>query len=418
MHVIIVGAGVIGVATAYHLAHQGCAVTVLERGPGVAGETSRANGGILTPSMSDPWNAPGVWRKLISYLGREDSPLLLRPRALPSLALWGMDFLRHSAPAAFERNLRRNAILANYSLTVMADLRRELGFTYDEGHGTLKITRDAAMLDGIEGLARVMGECGVAFERLDAEGTVAREPALGPLAHELAGGIYYPGDEFGDAHIFTSNLADAAAELGVRFVFDVEVRQLVREGGRIGRVLTSRGEFAGDKFLVAAGSHSPVLVRGLGLKIPVKPVKGYSITVPLNGWNEGPRLPVVDDNNHAVVTPLGDRLRVAGTAEFTGFDRQLTQSRIDNLVQFLLTLYPAFAPHLDRSAVNPWAGFRPMSVDGVPLVGATHMDNLYLNTGHGHLGWTMAAGSARLVADLLTGRQPEIDMALYDPRRF
>jgi len=170
--------------------------------------------------------------------------------------------------------------------------------------------------------------------------------------------------------------------------------------------------------VVAAGSHSPALARRLGVRIPVKPVKGYSITVPCNGWNEGPRLPVVDDNYHAVVTPLGERLRVAGTAEFTGFDRRLTESRIDNLVNFLLALYPALSNHLDRSQISPWAGFRPMSVDGVPLVGATGVENLFINTGHGHLGWTMAAGSGRLVADLVMGRKADIDAALYDPLRF
>lgn len=418
MQVIVIGAGVIGIATAYHLARAGVEVTVLERGRQVAGETSFANGAILTPSMADPWNAPGVWRKLLSYLGREDSPLLLRPKALPSLLFWGIDFLRHSAPAAFERNLRRNALLANYSLEVMAELRRDLKLAYDEGRGTLKITRDPVMLEQVEGLTRIMGECGVAFERLDAPKLVALEPALKPLEGELAGGIHFPDDEFGDAHLFTRALAEGAAALGARILFDVEVREIIREGGRVTRVATSQGEFMADRFVVAAGSHSPALARRLGVRIPVKPVKGYSITVPCNGWNEGPRLPVVDDNYHAVVTPLGERLRVAGTAEFTGFDRRLTESRIDNLVNFLLALYPAFSNHLDWSQISPWAGFRPMSVDGVPLVGATDVENLFINTGHGHLGWTMAAGSGRLVADLVMGRKADIDAALYDPLRF
>lgn len=419
MKTVIIGAGLLGISTAYHLARQGVAVTVIERESGPALGASFANGAILTPSMADPWNSPGIWRMLMKYLGREDSPFLLRPRVLPSLAFWGIHFLRNSGEAAFLRNTRANARLATYSLKVQDELRAELNIAFDSGPGgTLKITRDPVSFDRLVVLAAALGEVGVVSERLDAAGVVAREPALEPIGHELAGGLLYPDDQSGDARMFALGLADAAAGLGVTFHYDTAVQGFDIDGDRVAAVRSDKGRHSADAVVIAGGSHSPALGRQLRLRLPVKPVKGYSITVPVDGWEAGPRLPLVDDNYHAVITPLGSRLRVAGTAEFTGFDARVTPGRIDNLVNMLLAVYPRFVPYLDRGNISPWTGFRPMSCDGVPIIGATRLANVHVNTGHGHLGWTMSAGSGRLLADLMLGREPEIDPAPYRISRF
>jgi len=264
--------------------------------------------------------------------------------------------------------------------------------------------------------ARLAG-LGLEVQVVSADQAVAIEPALAPVADRLVGAIYCPTDESGDARAFTLALADRAREAGVRFVFDTEVTGFERDGARVTAATSGGSRHPADVFVVAAGSWSPLLTQHLGIALPVRPVKGYSITVPTARWHQAPRMPVIDDALHAAATPLGSRLRVAGTAEIAGYDESLTPARINNLFTLLLELFPSYAPQLDRNNAQPWAGLRPVSPDGVPHIGQLGAENLFVNTGHGHLGWTLAAGSGALLADLVCGKTPQIAAAPYDPRR-
>ena len=324
MHVLVIGSGLIGTATAWYLRQEGADVTVVDRACGPARETSFANAGMLTPSMADPWNAPGVVWKLLGWVGREDAPMLLRPRDIPRLAGWGTRFLWNSRAASFERNMLRNVALASFSLDSLRELRAELGLSYCERtRGVLKVFRDPANLATAVAVAQQLGEHGVVHRALDREGVADVEPSLAPVAEKLAGGILHPDDESGDAHRFVCALAEAARAAGVRFEFDTAVTGLRAKGGRLAAVETTAGELSADACVLAAGSYSAPLLAGLGLRLPVRPVKGYSITVPFGDENLAPRRPVTDDHLHIAVTPFGDRLRVAGTAEFTGLDHSV-----------------------------------------------------------------------------------------------
>ena len=420
MHVLVVGSGLIGTATAWFLRQQGATVTVVDRADGAAMETSYANAGMLTPSMADPWNAPGVVWKLLRWLGREDAPLLLRPRALPGLAGWGARFLWHSGPRRFEKNMWRNLALASYSLDELRALRAELGLQYCQRlEGTLKIFRDQHSFELACTTAAKLGGRGVEHRVLDRDGLVAVEPSLASVAGELVGGIHHPDDESGDAHLFSQALATAAAGAGVEFRFGTAVTGFTRHGARLAGALTASGEISADAFVIAAGSYSPLLLKGLGIRLPVRPVKGYSITLPCRDPAAAPLRPVTDDTLHIAVTPFGDRIRVAGTAEFAGLDRGVSDSRIRNLTVTLRALFPALGAALDAATdVHPWSGLRPMSADGVPILGPTAIDNLFLNTGHGHLGWTMATGSGRAVAELIVNGAASFPIAGYQLDRF
>ena len=420
MHVLVVGSGLIGTATAWFLRQQGASVTVVDRADGAAMETSYANAGMLTPSMADPWNAPGVIWKLLRWIGREDAPLLLRPRALPGLTGWGARFLWHSGPRRFENNMWRNLALASYSLDELRTLRAELGLEYCQRlEGTLKTFRDEHSFELARNIAAQLAGRGVAHDVLDCDGVVALEPSLGPVAGELVGGIHHPDDESGDAHLFSRALAAAAARAGVDFRFGTTVTGFNRQGARLTGAQTASGELTADAFVIAAGSYSPLLLKGFGIRLPVRPVKGYSITVPCQDPEASPLRPVIDDTLHIAVTPLGDRIRVAGTAEFAGLDRGVSDARIRNLIVTLRALFPALSGALDAATdIHPWSGLRPMSADGVPILGRTAIDNLYLNTGHGHLGWTMATGSGRAVAELIVRGTPSFPIAGYQLDRF
>ena len=418
MRVIIVGSGLLGVTSAWFLSKQGHEVTVLDRAEGVARATSFANAGMLTPSMADPWNAPGVFGQLLHYLGKEDAPLLLRPRALPSILGWGIKFLAHSRPEKFRANMAANLRLASYSLEVMRQLREQLSLAYDQKTaGTLRIFRDARSFQESVARLEILAGFGLKPETLMPDAVIRLEPALTPLRDALVGGILCAEDESGDARQFTEALADQARAAGVEFRFGVDVSGFQHDRQKISAVITNSGPLAADAVVMAAGPWSPLLLRRLGIRLPVRPVKGYSITVDTGNWAAQPALPVIDDALHAAITPLGQRLRVAGTAEFAGYDHRLSPSRIENLYSLLLGIYPCFAPHLDRTRANPWTGLRPVSADGVPYIGQLKFDNLYLNTGHGHLGWTLAAGSAKLLAALMSGQAPDINLQPYRANR-
>lgn len=418
MRVIVIGSGLMGVTTAWFLARDGLNVTVVDRAAEPAQGTSFANAGMLTPSMADPWNAPGVLRHILGWLGHEDAPLLLRLSALPSLFGWGLSFLAHSQPARFRDNMQRNLRLANYSMGVLRELRTSLNLEYDQrSAGTLKIFHNQRGLDAATERFGQLAPLGLRQRALSAAEVVALEPALADVGASLAGGIHFPDDESGDARMFTQALARHAQAAGAIFRFGCEVTGLERHGSRITAVLAQQEKIAADTVVMTAGSWSPLLMRRLGLRLALRPVKGYSVTLARGGWQHALGLPVIDDALHAAVTPLGERLRVAGTAEFAGYDIATTPARVENLFQMLLKIFPSFAPHLDRAQAAPWAGLRPVSADGVPFIGRLGYDNLYINTGHGHLGWTLAAGSSRLLADLIQQRQPALDPFPYRARR-
>lgn len=418
MRVVVVGGGLLGVATAYFLIRDGHEVTLVERHDQLAVEGSYANGGMVTPSQAAPWNTPGIGLQALRWIGKADAPLLLRPRTLPRMAGWALAFLRHSSPSRHRAATERNIRLANYSLQTLRAIRAEEGFRYDDAaRGTLKIAHDQSALDGQGEFVTRLAAHGLDAEILDAARVIELEPALAPVADTLAGGVFFPDDEHGDSRQFAERLAERSAELGMQLRLGSPVTALEREGHRVTAVLTTRERLPADAVVLAAASYTPGLLRPLGLKLPVKPVKGYSITVPFDGWNAPPRIPVVDEGLHVGITPLGDRLRIAGTAEFAGFDTVPGQARTEAVLELGLAVFPGFAAHLDRRRMLPWSGLRPVSPDGSPFIGRFGPANLYVNAGHGHLGWTMACGSGRLLADLIGGHPPDLDIAPFAPGR-
>jgi D-amino-acid dehydrogenase len=417
MKVLIIGSGLIGLTTAWFLRRNGHEVAVIDRAEGPGQETSFANGALLTPSMAEPWNAPGCWRVLLGSLGRSDAAMQLRLRALPAMAGWGLRFLSNSRAAIFERNTVSNSRLALYALEVLQSLRQQTAIEYGRtARGSLKIFRDQASLDlASEALARTSAK-GADFRTLSNRETAELEPALAPIADQLAGAIHYGADETGDAYRFCVALAEHAKQQGVDFRFGTEVTSLEVRSGRITAVVAGSERFEADRYVVAAGSYSTPLLRRVGVNLPVRPAKGYSVTFDDHQDRPSLGIPVIDDHWHAAVVPLAGAIRVAGKAEFAGFDLTLSQARIQNLLKLLREVLPR--ARIDLGTARPWCGLRPMSVDGVPIIGPTPISNLFVNTGHGHLGWTMAAGSGQLLADLVSGNVPSIDPAPYALTRF
>ncbi len=416
MRVTVLGAGVVGATTAYYLAKRGHEVTVIDRQPDVGLETSFANGGLVSPSMSEPWAAPGIPLKLLTSLGHDDAPFLLRLRALPGMAGWGLRFLRNCTAKRFERNARTLRRLANYSRDALDSLTAETDIEYDRSTlGILMVYPDAAAFADAQRHMRSLGEMGVAYETLDARGCAALEPGLAPATDKLAGGIHLPNDQSGDAMKFTRETARLCRALGVEFRHGVTVTALEAAGDKVQSVVTDTGRMTADAYVVALATGSPAILRALGIKLSIYPVKGYSVTVPTAGWNNAPNVPVIDYGRLVAVTRLGDNIRVAGTVEFAGFDRSQNRGRGENLLDAARNLFPDFPA---TASAEHWSGLRPMTPDGPPVLGASPYRNLFLNTGHGSLGWTLACGSARVMADLLDGRAPEIDLDGMGLSRF
>ena len=418
MKFIVIGAGLLGLSSAYYLSAQGHRVTIVDRHAGAGLGTSFANAGMLTPSQAEPWNMPGILPKVIGWLGREDAPVLLRPAALGSMFFWGLRFLHHSGRERFHRNAMSNARLARFSLAALHELRQKEALDYGQiCRGSLKIYRDReAFAEGVS-LANLLAGSGVTPNILDPAGALRVEPALQDVVARLVGAIHFPDDESGNAHRYCSALAATMSRQGVEFCGNVEVNGFVLTGSKVSALQTGQGDMEADGFVLCAGSHAPALGAGIGLHLPIQPVKGYSITVPMSGSGVMPGMPVVDDARHVAMTPLDGLLRVAGTAEFAGFDLTLTAGRIENLKQVVGEVFPAFVPEPTMD-VGAWAGLRPYTCDGVPIIGRAHLGNVYLNTGHGHLGWTLAAGSGKLLSQLVSGITPDIDPAPYSPMRF
>lgn len=416
---IIIGAGLAGVTAAWALRQRGWNVTVLDAREGPALETSFANAGALTPSEPEPWNAPGVHWQLLASLGDPHAAMKLRLKPLPGLVGWGLRFLRNSTRSRYEAAARANYQLSRYSLRRVQDLRDTLGLEFDNlRSGTLKVCRDARALEETARAADSLRDAGLNYRLLDRAETIALEPQLAGIGDALAGAVHYPDDESGDAHQFTTALAAAAETAGVEFEWNTKVAGLIDRGGHIVGVRTATEDIEVDAVVVAAGHAAWRLLAPLGLHLPVRPVKGYSLTLDMSGINDAPRVPVVDEALHAIVTPMGDRLRVAGTAEIAGEDDSLNPQRLDNLRQLLCGIYPELGARLLERPSTPWAGLRPMSADGRPLIGETRARGLWLTTGHGHLGWTQSLGSAELLASLMSDDEAPVEPAAFSASRF
>ena len=416
MKVLVLGGGVIGVTTAYYLAKSGHEVTVVDRQAEPALETSFANAGEVSPGYASPWAGPGVPIKAIKWLLMTHGPLVLRPKLDPVMWVWLAKMLRNCTSGRYAINKSRMIPLAEYSRDCLRALRAETGVHYDErSRGTLQLFRKQAQLDGTAGDIAVLKQYGVPYEVLDPDGCVGAEPALSAVKHKIVGGLRLPQDETGDCHMFTQALAGHAAKLGVQFRMGTTIQHLTADTAGISGVATSAGVLRADAYVVALGSWSPPLLRPLGISIPVYPVKGYSITVPIADPDAAPVSTVMDESYKIAITRLGERIRVGGTAEISGYSDRLYPARRATLDHSLTDLFPR-GGHL--AAATFWSGLRPMTPDGPPVIGATRYANLHLNTGHGTLGWTMACGSARVLADLLSGRKPEIDTAELAASRY
>jgi D-amino-acid dehydrogenase len=406
MRVVILGAGVIGTSTAWYLARAGHEVTVLERQAAPALETSFANAGEVSPGYSAPWAAPGLPLKAIKWIFMRHRPLVVWPLLDPAMWRWGFALLGNCTAARYEVNKARMLRLAEYSRDCLRALRADTGIRYDERtRGTLQLFRTQHQLDGTGADVAVLQRFGVSYEILDREGCIAVEPALARVREKFVGGLRLPGDETGDCHLFTQALATLARGKGVDFRFDTRIEGLVREGNAIAGVVTSGGRIAADAYVLALGSYSPLVARPLGLRLPVYPVKGYSLTLPITDAAGAPESTVMDETFKVAVTRLGDRIRVGGTAELAGYSLRLREARRHTLDHVVSDLFPRGG---NPAEAKFWTGLRPMTPDGTPIVGPTPYRNLFLNTGHGTLGWTMAAGSGRVLADLVSGRSPEV----------
>jgi D-amino-acid dehydrogenase len=412
MKVIVLGGGVIGVSTAYYLTRAGHEVIVAERRAGTGLETSFANAGEISPGYSAPWASPGLPLKVLRWLFMTHRPLVIRPMPDPAMAIWGLRLLRNCTAARYQRNKSRMLRLAQYSRDSLRALRSDTGIGYDERmQGTLQLFRTSRQVDGAAADIAILSRFDIRHELLDREGCIRAEPALERVKDKIAGGLRLPDDETGDCFLFTQALTVLAESLGVRFQLGSVIQKLDRSGGRIQGVLIREGGAArtltGDAYIMALGSYSPLLLNPLGIRIPVYPVKGYSLTLPITDASAAPQSTVMDETYKVAVTRLGNRVRVGGTAELAGYDLTLRPSRRGTLDHVVSDLFPD-AGELSQAVF--WTGLRPMTPDGPPVIGRSPIANLYLNTGHGTLGWTMAAGSGRVMADLISGRTPDVDL--------
>lgn len=410
MKVAVLGSGIIGVSTAWWLRQADHEVVVIERRGGAAQETSFANGGQISVSYAEPWANPQAPWKLLRWMFRDDAPLLFRPQLDVRQWLWGLAFLRECLPGRLTPNIRAMVRLAEYSRSTLAGMRSELDIAHDHlACGILNFYRDPQEFERSQHAGGLMRDLGVERRVISADDVIAIEPVLAPQRARIVGGDFTPDDESGDVHAFTTGLAAAAERAGVQFMFDTRVTRLVSDAGRISHAEIIRadggfGQVRADAFVVALASHTPALVRPLGVPCNIYPAKGYSATFALRDASLAPTVSLTDSSHKVVFSRLGDRLRVAGTAELSGYSRALNPVRCQAMTDLADTLFPGA---LDLERVSYWTGLRPSTPSNVPLIGRTRLPNLYLNSGHGTLGWTMGVGSGRALADIISNRRPE-----------
>ncbi len=416
MRVAVLGSGVIGTAIAWYAAKAGHDVTVVDRQTGPGLETSFANAGEVSPGYSAPWAGPGVPVKAIKWMLMRHSPLVIWPLLDPALWRFGASMLANCTERAYRLNKSRMVPIAEYSRDCLKALRAETDIAYDEREkGTLQLFRTSKQLDGIGKDIEILKEYGVPFEVLDRAGFCRVEPALAHTQQKFVGALRLPGDETGDCFLFTNRLAEMARGIGVTFRFGTRIEAIEVAGGRIEGVRISDGKLSADAYVCALGSYSTSALAPIGITLPVYPVKGYSITVPIVDAVRAPESTIMDETHKVAVTRLGSRIRVGGTAELAGYSLKLREARRATLEHVVTDLFPGGG---DLARATFWCGLRPMTPDGTPVIGPTRYPNLWLATGHGTLGWTMAAGTGRIVADLLSGRTPEIDLAGLSLARY
>ncbi len=409
MTIVVIGAGAVGTATAWYLAKAGYSVEVIERQPAAALETSWGNGCVIHASEVEPWSQPGMPGKILGWMGKENAPLLLRYSAIPRIWRWGLDFARNCTPERFRANALANLDLALLSLRSLQEIGAETGIAYDRAtSGVMKIYRDKSSLDKADEASAWLAGHGLLYERVSAAGAVSREPALEATQPTLAGALYFARDEVGDCNKFTQGLAAACAARGVTFHYGTSVTGLDAAGGRVRAVRIGGRRIEADQVVVAMGSFSAPLMATLGLRVPIYPVKGVSITFPRGGWNGAPRMPVIDDSKLFGLVPVGDRMRISGSAEIAGFDTTPAPERAAAIVANAGFTFPGLTEHYRPEAARIWAGLRPVTPAGTPLVGPTALEGVWINAGHGHLGWTLACGSGRVLAALVGGQNPEV----------
>jgi D-amino-acid dehydrogenase len=406
MKVVVLGAGIIGVTSAYQLAKAGHEVTVIDRQQGPALETSFANAGEVSFGYCSPWAAPGIPMKAIKWLFMHHAPLILRPKVDGAMLSWLVKMLSNCTSERYAINKSRMLRLADYSRISLAEVREETGIAYDERmQGTLQLFRTQQQLDASAKDVKALAADGIPYEVLDPEGCIRVEPALKHVRGKIVGGLLTPKDETGDCFKFTNALAAKAVDLGVQFLYGTTIKGLDVEGRQVRAVMTDRGRMDADAIVVALGSYSPLLLKPLGISLSVYPVKGYSLTIPITDAARAPESTVMDETYKIAITRLGDRIRVGGMAEISGYTNDLGLARRQTLEHSVTDLFPGG----DVAKASFWSGLRPMTPDGTPVIGPTKIKGLFLNTGHGTLGWTMSSGSARVISDLVSGRKPDID---------
>ena len=416
MHVLVLGGGVIGVSSAWYLARRGAKVTVIDRQLAAASETSFANAGQVSPGYSTPWAAPGIPLKAFKWMFQRHAPLSIRPDGSLHQLKWMAAMLSNCSPERYAINKERMLRLAEYSRDCLRTLRAETDIQYEQRMGgTLQLFRTRAQFEAARQDIRVLEQCGVPYELLDARQLASAEPALANAGGKLTGGLRLPNDETGDCHLFTQRLVELATRLGVHFRFGQHVSRIETNDGRISAVRLGEERVTADAYVLACGSYSRALGLPLGFDLPVYPVKGYSLTLPVVNESAAPVSTVLDETYKVAVTRFDRRIRVGGMAELAGFDLTLSPRRRETLELVVNDLFPG-AGAIKQAEF--WTGLRPMTPDSTPIVGGSEYENLFINTGHGTLGWTMACGSGQLIADLVTGHRPAISTEGLDISRY
>ena len=408
MKVIVMGGGVIGVTTAYYLLKDGHEVTVIERHEGAADETSFANAGLVAPGHAYTWASPRAPKILLKSLWRNDQALRFRLRPDPALWSWSWKFLQNCTTEKVAVNTARKVRLSLYSQEMLHEVVGDTGVAFDGAKGgLLYLYRTPAAFEAGIAKMKILTDNGLPLEVVDRARAAEIDPALAPTKDRIVGGIYAPTDESGDARLFTRNLADWCAERGVRFLYGTTLRGVEVTGGEVSGIATDKGTLKADAYVLALGCQSAAMAKPLGVSLPIYPIKGYSVTVPMAGRNNPPRIGGVDEENLVAYAPMGDRLRITATADFAGYDKRHTPSDFRTMLAAARDLFPGAA---DYSQPSYWAGLRPMTPEGTPIFGRARQRNLFFNTGHGHMGWTMSCGSGRITADLIAGRTPAIPL--------
>ena len=416
MNIIILGSGVVGVTSAYYLAQHGHQVTVIDRQAQPALETSFANAGQISPGYSSPWAAPGIPMKAAKWLLQQHAPLKIQPLIEPDMWKWMLQMLSNCTKGRYAINKERMMRIAEYSRDCFIEIRREIDIEYENrSMGTLQLFRTEKQLKDISKDIEVLDKCNVPYQVLDVDGCIEAEPALKRVAEKLAGGLRLPNDETGDCYLFTQKLVDKTKQMGVRYKMNTRILEIKREKGKITGIKTSAGTKTADAYVVAMGSYSTPILEKVGVRLPIFPVKGYSLTIEITNPDAAPVSTVMDETYKVAMTRLNDRLRVAGTAELAAFSDELLDKRRATITKVVNDIFPDAG---DVEQADFWTGLRPMTPDGPPVIGATHYENLFTNTGHGTLGWTMSCGSGQLLADIVSGAPTRISAQGLDVRRY